>query len=153
MESSSVNTAYTTNEEDQREVARLQVRLEHQKKTAKKGSETRLPSVEIADGTHKYVLIKGELHGDEQYIVTSRNGAHYHRNAAEPMIEKLDSAGYDNIQVTGGGRISCDHKGKEIRIYGFSYGFGLANHAISKSLVEADPRYADYSISISDEGY
>lgn len=145
------NPKYTTNEEDQREVAKLQVRL----RTANNSSHVskRLPSVEIAEGAHKYVLIKAELDGDEQYFVTSRKGAHYHRNAAEPMITKLEHAGYSEIEVTGGGRISLDKNAKKISIFGFSYGFGLANHALSRQVVIEDPRYRAFDVTVSDEGY
>jgi phosphohistidine phosphatase len=152
-------TSYTTNDEDRNEVAKLQARL--QNSTTNASSNTKsiniqqrpLSSVEIAEGVHKYVLIKAEWDGDEQYIVTSKKGAAYHRNAAEPMIDKLERAGYTNIDVTGGGRLSLSSNTKEIYIYGFSYGFGLADHAISQRTILNDSRYSSFNVTYSNEGY
>ena len=102
------NADYTTNFEDQNEVAKLEARLIESNSAIKTYSagvtnveQRPLPSVEISDGVHKYVLIKAELDGDEQYVVTSINGAPYHRNAAEPMIVKFQNAGYTNIEEIG----------------------------------------------------
>jgi phosphohistidine phosphatase len=147
--------AFTTNEEDRREVAKLQSRLQSSRKSGGgdgSGGE-RASSVEIAEGAHKYVLIRAALDGVEQYVVTSKHGAAYHRNAAEPMIEKLEEAGYVDIEVTGGGRIQLDSSAKSMSIFGFSYGFGKADHAISRQVVLESPIYSDFDVSISDEGY
>lgn len=123
---------YTTNDEDQREAAKLQARLRDKPSISKSaGRKERVPSVEVANGKHKYVLIRASLDGEEQYFVTSRRGAHYHRNAAEPFIAKLEDAGYYDIEVTGGGRIALNEEEKTMSIYGYSYGFGLADHSIS----------------------
>ena len=160
----------TTNAEDQREAAKLRERLRQKKKkhkhsirTAARHPRTTLPSsVEIDEGTHKYVLIRALVDDDDgeggqryEYIVTSRRGASYHRNAAEPMIARLEAAGgyYHDIEVTGGGRISYNASERKIHIYGFSYGFGQANHAIAQRTVREDPRYKDYTVTISNDGY
>jgi phosphohistidine phosphatase len=147
--------AYTTNEEDQREAAKLQARLQEKRHASSSagGPGQKLPSVEIASGAHKYVLIRAELDGEEQYIVCSRKGAHYHRNAAEPMIQKLENAGYDGIEVLGGGRILLDENARKISIFGYSYTFGQANHVIAQRVVQQDQRYKDFSVTISNEGY
>ena len=119
---------FTTNEEDQREAAKLKDRLNDQ--TRKRGAPTIrgnlpvVPHVTIDDGAHKYVLIEAERSGDLEYFVTSRRGAAYHRNAAKPLIEQLESAGYVDIRVTGGGRIFWDEAKKAISIFGYSYSFG-----------------------------
>jgi phosphohistidine phosphatase len=144
---------HTTNEEDLREVAKLQHRLQNHHAQNRAVSSSRLPSVEIAEGAHKYVLIQACLNGDEQYIVTSKHKAPYHRNAAEPMIEKLEEAGYTDIQVRGGGRLDLDSQAKTIIIFGFSYGFGKADHSISRRVVLASSTYKDFDVTISDEGY
>jgi len=151
--------ATTTNEEDLREAAKLQARLQNKRHGRRSSSGKsnkaiqKAPSVEIAEGVHKYVLIRASMDGEEQYVVTSRRGASYHRNAAEPMIAKLEAAGYYDIDVTGGGRIDCNETAKTIHIYGFSYGFGRANHAVAQQTVQSDPRYADYDVTISNDGY
>ena len=76
-----------------------------------------------------------------------------HRNVAEPFVETLEECGYISIQILGGGRIECDRNEKKILIYGFSYGFGRADHEISQNVVREDPRYKDFKISWSNEGY
>jgi phosphohistidine phosphatase len=155
--SSTTNATFTTNDDDQNEVSKLKNRLKEINAACDGGAtfaeKLPLPSVEIADGVHKYVLIKAERNDHEQYFVTSKKGASYHRNAAEPLIDRLQIAGYINIEVTGGGRLSLDNKTKKIHIYGFSYGFGLADHAISKSIILDDPRYSSFDVTYSNDGY
>lgn len=156
---------YTTNEYDQREAAKLQARLREEEKGLSKRhsqnppdeADVRLPNVSIDEGAHKYVLISALLpfpdDSKREFFVVSKRDAAYHRNAAEPFIEKLEQSGYSSIRVTGGGRIALDNQTKTISIYGYSYGFGLADHALSKSVVEKDQRYAGYAITWSNEGY
>jgi phosphohistidine phosphatase len=113
-----------------------------------------VPNVDIANGAHKYVQIRASCDGgDEQIFVTSKKGASYHRNAAEPFIFKLEAAGYHDVEVTGGGRLFLDSENKQIKIFGFSYGFGKANHDVSRQVVMQDVRYKDFDVTTSDEGY
>ena len=156
------NNNYTTNEEDQREAARLKERLrqvtsesDDAKDTAAKTPATAVPNVEIAEGAHKYVLISAMTPDgtQRQHFVTSKRGASYHRNAAEPFVEKLENSGYTSIDITGGGRISLDSTNETISVFGYSYGFGLADHALSKAVILADPRYKDFEVTWSNEGY
>lgn len=108
-----------------------------------------------SEGSHKYVLIRAHhpTDGAEQYIVTSRTNAAYHRNAAEPVIEALERAGYYDVDVIGGGRLTLDTSARRIAIFGFSYGFGRADHSLSQQVVQEDPRYKDFHVTISNEGY
>ena len=144
---------YTTNAEDQAKAAALQQRLREHTAASTQGTGQKLPHVEIARGKHKYVLIRAEFDGHTEYIVTSKQGAHYHRNAAEPMVHKLQEAGYYDIDVVGGGRIDYDPAAKKIFIYGYSYGFGRADHSISQQVVQEDERYKDYEVTWSNDGY
>jgi phosphohistidine phosphatase len=124
-----------------------------------------VPSVIVANGAHKYVLIaakepesgtnddNNDNDPSETYFVTSKRGAHYHVNAAEPVIERLETSGYSNIRVLGGGRIFLDDETKKISIFGYSYGFGRADHQISQMIIEADNRYKNYDVSWSNDGY
>jgi phosphohistidine phosphatase len=164
MSSSGDEGGFTTNAKDQAEVAKLKQRLLDQNgQTPNTVTETstqqRVPSVQVAEGTHKYVLIRAIAQGnslatdEQQYFVASKRGAAYHRDAAEPMIEQLEAAGYAKIDVTGGGRIRLNSAAKTMVIYGFSYGFGLADHSISRRVVLNDPRYQDFDVTTSDEGY
>jgi len=157
---------FTTNAEDQQEAAKLQQRLtQSSDKTNSSGRAIGkfVPSVDLAEGRHKYVLISARqpsLSEDEtnskrstQRFVVSKYLAPYHRNVAEPFVEKLESNGYENIRVLGGGRISLDNENKKVEIFGFSYGFGKADHELSKAEVDKDSRYSDYKVMWSDEGY
>merc|ERR1719350_97679 len=121
---------YTTNEEDQKEVARLQKRISESNKKNKDDNEitsaksmSECPSyVEIDEGAHKYVLVSGgnPTTSEKQYFVRSKQGASYHRNVAEPFVQQLERLGFSNIDVTGGGRILLDEASKRISIYGYS---------------------------------
>lgn len=150
----------TTNAEDQRKAAELKARLA-QKSNAADGDDAEassndviMPAVTIDEGANKYVLIlagkKG--HNPRHFVVSSRY-AEYHKDAAELMVAALERDGHNKIEILGGGRITLDSKKKSIAIFGFSYGFGLADHAISKKVVEADKKYMDFNITTSDEGY
>jgi phosphohistidine phosphatase len=152
--------SFTTNEEDQRKAAELKARLADDSKdnhpaAVHSNDYVRVPNVSIDEGTHKYVLISARLPGgtERQNFVTSRRGAEYHQNAAEPFVEALERNNYTSIRITGGGRIALDNDKKTCSIYGYSYGFGLADHALSKAVVESDSRYLDFDITCSNEGY
>jgi len=151
---------YTTNAHDRAEAAKLKARLaESSNNNQKHDGDTKefkpVDTVQIASGKHKYVLISArEPKSDEHtYFVTSRRGASYHRNAAEPLVHSLENAGYQQIEIEGGGRILLDEKDKKISVFGFSYSFGQANHEISKRVVQADGRFKDFAITVSNEGY
>jgi phosphohistidine phosphatase len=146
--------SFTTSEEDQRKAAELSARLRDKKGSSSSGTTTqRLTSVKIDEGAHKYVLINASLDGEEQVFVTSKRGAAYHQNAAEPFVAQLEEAGYYDIEIKGGGRIFLNEDEAKISIFGHSYGFGKADHTISQKAVLADPRYKTFQVTISDEGY
>jgi phosphohistidine phosphatase len=90
---------------------------------------------------------------ERQHFVVSKRGAHYHRNAAEPFVEFLEENDYSSIDIHGGGRIALDSTKKTISVFGYSYGFGLADHSISKAVILKDPRYKDFDVTWSNEGY
>mmetsp|Transcript_39563 Transcript_39563/g.47560 ORF Transcript_39563/g.47560 Transcript_39563/m.47560 type:complete len:206 (+) Transcript_39563:29-646(+) len=155
----------TTNAEDQEAVTKLKSRLESNSAgtptSNPEPSESwrNLPCVSIDEGAHKYVLIEAETPsvtgeaGECRTFVVSKRGASYHRNAAEPMIDILEKHQFRNIQVTGGGRILLEDDEKKISIFGYSYGFGKADHAVSKRVIESDDRYKDFEVTWSDAGY
>eukprot|EP00816_Leptocylindrus_hargravesii_P008168 CAMPEP_0196805508 /NCGR_PEP_ID=MMETSP1362-20130617/5297_1 /TAXON_ID=163516 /ORGANISM="Leptocylindrus danicus, Strain CCMP1856" /LENGTH=160 /DNA_ID=CAMNT_0042178493 /DNA_START=155 /DNA_END=637 /DNA_ORIENTATION=- len=156
---------YTTNAEDQAKAAELRARLANsgasESETNDDGRWKEIKSVSIDDGAHKYVLVCAtepfpREKGAEpltRNFVTSKRGAAYHRNAAEPLVYTLEQHGFRNIQILGGGRIYCDEDEKKISIFGYSYSFGQAKHSVSKSVIESDERYSDYDVSWSNEGY
>ena len=116
---------FTTNAEDQAKAAKLKARLakQHQTNHVSSGIDfIPVTPVRIAEGAHKYVLISAFEPGSpvEQFFVTSKRGASYHRNAASPFVKDLEEHGYAKIQVLGGGRILLDDNAKKISIFGFS---------------------------------
>lgn len=56
-----------------------------------------------------------------------------------------------DCECIGGGRINHDAANKKIHVYGYSQGYGKADHEITAKLLK--DTYKDYTISISDEGY
>ena len=160
---------YTTNEEDQRKAAELKTRLAEQPTSTSSSNNNIeeegtsfssagsyiIPSVSIDEGANKYVLIRAKKQGsrEDQHFVVSSRGAHYHRDAAEPMIDVLQHSGYRSIEVLGGGRIRLVSSERKMEIFGFSYGFGGADHNISARVVQADLRFKDFEITTSNEGY
>ena len=147
----------TTNDEDLAEAAKLKERLAQSdgKCDVVVVGDNVVPNVKIDKGRHKYVLISAVVasSGNLEYFVTSKRGAQYHRNAAEPFVEELDRNGYKDIRIKGGGRIDFDDNSKKIHIYGYSYGFGQADHEISKQVILSDNRFANYIITCSNDGY
>lgn len=51
----------------------------------------------------------------------------------------------------GGGRIKHDEIGKDILVYGYSYGYGRADHQIAVDILKQ--KYPDYNIHFSNDGY
>ena len=168
--------SHTTSAEDQANVAALKARLEgtgggaHHVDQAganpapapattdadADAPHNQIPRVEIAPGAHKYVLISAHAPMDppeKRWFVVSKRGAQYHANAAEPFVDRLEGAGYRDIRVTGGGRINYQPDERIINIFGYSYGFGLADHKLSKKVVEEDGRWVGYAVDWSNEGY
>mmetsp|Transcript_16384 Transcript_16384/g.23226 ORF Transcript_16384/g.23226 Transcript_16384/m.23226 type:complete len:158 (+) Transcript_16384:111-584(+) len=153
---------FTTNAHDLAEAAKLQAQLE-QDSNAKNNftspssaqHQYRIPSVSIDSGAYKYVLITAlpPNNSKPEVFVHSKRGAQYHRNVAEPLIPILQQGGYTDIRIKGGGRIfRCDDN-NIIKIFGYSYGFGRADHALAKDVVEKSGKFAGYTISWSNDGY
>ncbi|KAL7452632.1 hypothetical protein ACHAWC_004368 [Mediolabrus comicus] len=159
---------YTTNAHDLAEAAKLQSQLEDDganinnnepsQQQQQRAATYRIPSVSIDSGAYKYVLITAKQpnnsnNNKEEIFVHSKRGAHYHRNVAEPLIPILQQSGYTNIRIKGGGRILRDDDDKIIKIFGYSYGFGRADHALAKDVVERSGKFVGYSITWSNDGY
>ena len=109
-----------------------------------------VPRCSLEVGTQKYVLVRA----DAELFVSGRCSAEYHKDAARPLLSRLDDAGA-SYRVLGGGRISLDPDAKRIKIYGFSYGFpwegGTPRHDLAAEVCRAE--YPDFAVETSDEGY
>lgn len=115
-----------------------------------------LKAVIIDQGVFKYVLIEvtaEDESGQEvtRHLVRGFRAAEYHADIYEPEEESVRAQGLD-AQCLGGGRIQHDPDRKYIKVYGYSLGFGRANHArVVEILKTAYPQ--DYTFEWSDEGY
>jgi phosphohistidine phosphatase len=154
---------HTTHAQDLQNAASLQARLsklnDNEQRLVANGSNTDgnddsidndmiLPAVSIDEGAHKYVLITATSSSNlPRTFVYSRRNAKYHVNVAEEIVPQLESNGYRSIRVAGGGRILRNDSEKKIHIFGYSYGFGKADHAVAKEVVEQSVNYRGYDVS------
>lgn len=98
------------------------------------------PAVHLAEGVHKYVLVKATRPSDGRELwfvkseTPSRAGGPFHADVAKDLVEWLQAAGYDTF-VTGGGRINYSTDEKRATVYGFSYGFGKGDHERAANLI------------------
>ncbi|KAL9989514.1 hypothetical protein ACROYT_G004074 [Oculina patagonica] len=111
--------------------------------------------VEIdANGRFKYVLIKvidKSQGGVFKYVVRGFDWADYHADIYEKVEAEIERLGLKSDCV-GGGRIQHDRFDKKILVYGYSMGFGRADHSIAVEILKK--AYPDYeSITFSNEGY
>ncbi len=159
------STTCTTNATDLAEAAKLQARLSAQQSSSASTSPNNtfdhdaIPTVSIDEGANKYVLITACTPGNsssssrKQTFVYSKQGANYHRNVAEYLIPLLEGAGYYEIRITGGGRIFRSTKNKTVNIFGYSYGFGRADHQLAVECLEESGLFEGYTLNWSNDGY
>jgi len=117
------------------------------------GKMDEVANVDIDSGTFKYVLIEVTDRSTNQrkYIVRGYARAGFHGDIVdevEPQIRAKKLA----VDCVGGGRIKHNPLEKTIFVYGYSQGFGKADHTIACQLLK--DHFKDYkSIKWSDEGY
>lgn len=89
--------------------------------------------------------------GAKKYIVRGYKKCSFHVDifeTVEPSVTKLKC----KANCVGGGRILHNPEAKSILIYGYSQGFGRADHTITHGLVK--DKFKNYNdISWSNEGY
>ncbi|KAB0392263.1 hypothetical protein E2I00_006831 [Balaenoptera physalus] len=68
----------------------------------------------------------------------------------DKVSAEMQKKGYD-CECLGGGRISHQSQDKKIHVYGYSMGYGRAQHSISTEKIKA--RYPDYEVTWADDGY
>ncbi|KAK2586344.1 hypothetical protein KPH14_010636 [Odynerus spinipes] len=74
-----------------------------------------------------------------------------HLNIYDETVKQVEQYPDLEVEVLGGGRILHDPENKSIKVYGYSQGYGKADHQISVDLLKK--KYTDYNITWSDEGY
>nr|XP_020039570.1 14 kDa phosphohistidine phosphatase isoform X2 [Castor canadensis] len=130
-----------------------------------------IPDVDIdSEGVFKYVLIRvharppsGAEAGECKEIVRGYKWAEYHgdQDSSEATLStpadiydkvsgELQKKGYD-CECLGGGRISHQSQDRKIHVYGYSMGYGRAQHSISTEKIKA--KYPDYEVTWADDGY
>jgi len=155
---------YTTNEQDLKEAADIQNRLLSRAQQTTEDTDTsaninanvdNIPSVSLDEGAYKYVLITANPPSTNQSrtFVYSKRSASYHKDVAQYLLPILEGERYTNIRIKGGGRILRDDGEKKIHIFGYSYGFGAADHSLAKSIVDQCEMYKGYTVTWSNDGY
>ncbi|KAG2455301.1 PHP14 phosphatase, partial [Polypterus senegalus] len=114
-----------------------------------------IPAVDVDPaGVFKYVLIRVHSTEDDDNstdIVRGFAWAEYHADIYDKVAEEIEKLGGFDCECLGGGRIQHDSQKKKIHVYGYSVGFGRANHAVATEKLKA--RYPDYEVTWADEGY
>ncbi|XP_062063219.1 14 kDa phosphohistidine phosphatase [Lepus europaeus] len=117
-----------------------------------------IPDVDIdSDGVFKYVLIRvhaappsGAPGGESKDIVRGYKWAEYHADIYDKVSGELQKKGHD-CECLGGGRISHQSQDRKIHVYGYSMGYGRAQHSVSTEKIRA--KYPDYEVTWADDGY
>ncbi|XP_068248965.1 14 kDa phosphohistidine phosphatase-like isoform X2 [Palaemon carinicauda] len=118
-----------------------------------------LDKVEDADidvGRFKYILINVH-HSPEggpevsKHIVRGYSSAGFHADVYDKVAPAIEKLGLD-CECLGGGRILHDAEKKTIEVFGYSQGYGRADHSLSVEILKK--KYPDYEkITFSNEGY
>ncbi|XP_033321790.1 sex-regulated protein janus-A [Megalopta genalis] len=119
-------------------------------------SETlnKVPDVDIdGHGRFKYILINVQDENTKatKPIVRGYAKSPYHADIFEEACKQLEPYSSLKPNCVGGGRIEHDPDAKTIKVYGYSQGFGKADHQVSVGVLKK--KYLDYTITCSDEGY
>lgn len=79
------------------------------------------------------------------------SSAEYHGDIYDTVTPGIESKKLD-CECVGGGRIRHEPDKKSILVYGYSQGYGKADHSITVELLKK--KYPDYaSITFSNDGY
>ncbi|KAK3892870.1 hypothetical protein Pcinc_003298, partial [Petrolisthes cinctipes] len=79
------------------------------------------------------------------------SSAEYHGDIYDQVAPAIESRKMD-CECVGGGRIRHEPDKKSILVYGYSQGYGKADHGITVELLKK--KYSDYaSITYSNDGY
>ncbi|XP_043220373.1 14 kDa phosphohistidine phosphatase-like isoform X1 [Amphibalanus amphitrite] len=115
-----------------------------------------VPPVEIdPNGRFKYVLAKVYTSPDAgdnefKYFVRGFQWGAFHADIFEKFEAQIAALGL-SAECVGGGRIMHHADAKKLEVFGYSQGYGRADHSITAGLLK--DKYPDYEITTSDEGY
>ncbi|XP_006863744.1 PREDICTED: 14 kDa phosphohistidine phosphatase isoform X2 [Chrysochloris asiatica] len=110
-----------------------------------------------SDGVFKYVLIRVHTappsdakDAESKEIVRGYKWAEYHADIYDKVSGEIQRKGC-GCECLGGGRISHQSQDKKIHVYGYSMGYGRAQHSITTEKIKA--KYPDYEVTWADDGY
>jgi len=105
-----------------------------------------------ASGKFKYILIEIKCPKTKQSKMIVRGYSHcgYHADIFDHVSPAMESKGF-HCDCVGGGRIDHDPSRKLLHVYGYSQGFGRADHGKSVEILKN--KYPDYKITWSNDGY
>eukprot|EP00048_Salpingoeca_helianthica_P018015 m.240232 g.240232 ORF g.240232 m.240232 type:complete len:113 (-) comp23200_c0_seq1:26-364(-) len=101
------------------------------------------------EGVFKYIQIVVNDGARSKTIVRGYAADEYHADIYDRVTPSLERAKLKH-HCPGGGRIKHE-KGKSLFVYGYSQGFGRADHAETVRLLQQ--QYPSYEISFSNTGY
>ncbi|CAD5123395.1 unnamed protein product [Dimorphilus gyrociliatus] len=103
-----------------------------------------------ADGRFKYILIKVGKGSINKLIVRGYDSCGYHADILDLVEPGIRALGFE-VDCVGGGRILHEPNKKSILVYGYSQGFGRADHAKTVEILKR--QYPAYNITYKNEGY
>jgi len=93
-----------------------------------------IPDVDIDEaGTYKYIQICVKSTQDpsvQKIVIRGKLGCEYHADVYDECHKQIETLGF-TTEAIGGGRIRHTPADKTIFIYGYSIGFGRADHTIT----------------------
>jgi len=114
-----------------------------------------IDTVDIDSGRFKYVLLELTSSADasaKKVVVRGHTFASYHDDIVQHWVEELKVVGTGvKVECIGGGRIQRDDSKNSIEVFGYSQGYGKADHSVTAELLKA--KFPGYVITWSDEGY
>uniref|UniRef100_A0A915KQ48 Sex-regulated protein janus-A n=1 Tax=Romanomermis culicivorax TaxID=13658 RepID=A0A915KQ48_ROMCU len=103
-------------------------------------------------GRFKYILIKvvDPISKVEKYIVRGYGRCEYHADIYDEVEPEIKKAGLKSI-CEGGGRILHENDKKKLTVFGYSTGYGKADHAKSVEILKK--KFVNYQVDWSNDGY
>jgi phosphohistidine phosphatase len=119
------------------------------------GEVSDVPDVDIAEaGCFKYILIdvrdRGGAYGKSKLVVRGDASCSYHADVLGLMEDQIDESKLI-LDCKGGGRMRVNPQTRTISVYGYSMGFGRADH--EKTVEILKKKYPQWTIEITDEEY
>ncbi|KAI8761382.1 14 kDa phosphohistidine phosphatase [Biomphalaria glabrata] len=96
-------------------------------------------------GCFKYILCKVYQDGskeDHKMIVRGTKQAEFHADIYDHLDASLEEIGV-TCECVGGGKIEHDSLAKTITVFGYSQGYGKADHSVTVRLLKE--KYPDYN--------